>query len=242
MEVGMNNKNSQSHENRKKLKVKLFIVLSLIFLIIFSFIKFYSLPIPIYTKLVSKSVIENYLNTENIEVKYDSKNNQYSAYIGDRRISYDHNMGTIYDSLVDAEIQKEADKLYTEYVNSKDFDNLELPEGIITYTSLNPADGTIARQKLYYLGVLECKDLNEEDSKNSIKNIVMDIIKELGNEFYITDLQFLYGNLNNVYEVDIHADSSLSLITESMIESNIIQKEEDQLSMKYLEWRDKNKK
>jgi hypothetical protein len=45
-----------------------------------------------------------------------------------------------------------------------------------------------------------------------------------------------------VYEVDIHADSSLSLITESMIESNIIQKEEDQLSMKYLEWRDKNKK
>ena len=118
----------------------------------------------------------------------------------------------------------------------KDFpSNLEFPDIISVWTSINADDYTIKAQKLYLLGIYNTDSLSKEESIKMPASIANNFMELMGRDYNFTGIQLLYADKNGMYEISVPANSFDTLEYEKLL---VYTKKypEEKLPLDYQEW------
>ncbi len=222
--------------NKNKTKNRILVGLLLLVIIILV-LKLLRYPVPFVTKYEAKKYLSEYFGRDDIKIKYDIKNNKYYIKKTGDGIKYNFDDKTIFDEGISRKVNIKANMDFDNMNFTLD-NNISLPRSIHMYTSFSVDDYNLQKNKLYLLDIREAQEVDKEIVNDRIADIGIEIINNLGDDYNITDLQFIYENLNGMYEVVINSGNSFHSLTRKDILDNIRSMKETELSEEYLKWRE----
>ena len=196
--------------------------------------------IPVLGNIIAEKKISNYANTQITNSKFDWKNSRYvSTLENGYNLSYKLQHNTIHDEQMSTEVNNVALNDYQSIIEKLP-SNLEFPESISVWTSINADDYTKKAQRLYLLGIYNTYSLSEEESLKIPANIAQNIISLMGKEYNFTGIQLIYADKNGIYEISIPANTFDAIEYEKLLE-NTKKYSEQKLPLDYLEWLKKHR-
>ena len=196
--------------------------------------------IPVLGNIIAEKKISNYANTQITKSKFDWKNSRYvSTLENGYNLSYKLQHNTIHDEQMSNEVNIVALNDYQSIIEKLP-SNLEFPESISVWTSINADDYTKKAQRLYLLGIYNTDSLSEEESLKIPANIAQNIIELMGKEYNFTGIQLIYADKNGIYEISIPANTFDAIEYEKLLE-NTKKYSEQKLPLDYLEWLKKHR-
>ena len=196
--------------------------------------------IPVLGNIIAEKKISNYANTQITNSKFDWKNSRYvSTLENGYNLSYKLQHNTIHDEQMSTEVNNVALNDYQSIIEKLP-SNLEFPESISVWTSINADDYTKKAQRLYLLGIYNTDSLSEEESLKIPANIAQNIIELMGKEYNFTGIQLIYADKNGIYEISIPANTFDAIEYEKLLE-NTKKYSEQKLPLDYLEWLKKHR-
>ncbi len=204
----------------KFVKVLFIVLITIIIITVLN--KFLGTPIPFLTKNEANKCIASYLNTNDIEVKYNFKGNYYYYELENgNKIKYDFNRKTLNDGSLWRDSYNKVNKKYFSIGDSVKLD-LILPKNIDIYSEFSLSDFKVKKHKLYIIGIKDKRELSDKEVKEKIASLTMQIIEFLGGEYNVTDLQIGYANLSGYYEVNIDSYDSFVPINKNDIINSVV--------------------
>ena len=219
------------------------VLLIILMLIIMSF--FYKIGyLPFVGKAIAEKKLSAYVdNTQMqisspIKVKYDWYNSKYACSNPSLNLNYHLQNNSIYDGIANQQVN---DKLIEDYktIADKFPANITLPEHVFIWSTINADDYNIKAQRLYILEVYNTEHLSESESIKMPAKIAAEFIEYLGTNYNITGIQFIYGDKNGMYDIEIRADSFHALEYEKLLKSTK-KRSENELPLSYYEWLESN--
>jgi len=195
---------------------------------------------PIIGNKIAEKKLAEYTNTQMqnpqpIKTQFDWYNVKYVCDLNNgSTLSYWLQHNTIQDEAVSVQVNLEADMDYNSVVGQFP-SNLELPNSITVWTTMNADDYTIKSQRLYLLGIYNTENLTEEESQKMPASIAQDFIDLMGSEYNFTGIQLIYADNNGMYEIAIPADTFEPLGDQELL-YNTRKFSEEKLPLDYLEW------
>lgn len=221
---------------KKKAYILLGIVLAAIFLICF-LLYFVVGYFPILGNYIADTKLSAYAN-DKIVTQYDFLENIYRATDSDgNHLRYDLCKDMIHDELYNSEIDAQANQAYQQVAETPLFDTCEYPEKIFVYVQMDADDSSKKYVKLYIASIFESVSMSEEDSKSRMCKLVEQISTSM--ELNITAIQFVYANYDGMYELT--CDFGKESVDQKDLKKYIRKKDEAELPMDYIEWRDNRK-
>ncbi|MBK5263407.1 MAG: hypothetical protein JJE17_12705 [Peptostreptococcaceae bacterium] len=195
---------------------------------------------PIIGNKIAEKKLAEYTNTQMqnpqpIKTQFDWYNGRYVCDLNNgSTLSYRLQHNTIHDEAVSVQVNLEADMDYNSVVGQFPA-NLELPNSITVWTTMNADDYTIKSQRLYLSGIYNTEKLTEEESQKMPTSIAQDFIDLMGSEYNFTGIQLIYADNNGMYEIAIPADTFEPLGDQELL-YHTRKFSEEKLPLDYLEW------
>lgn len=166
---------------------------------------------------------------------YDVLNNVYVAFDSNgRRFNYSLQNNTFYDPKYCDDVESQAEKKYSEFLkNLPDDETIIYPESITAVTRIDASDKSKTYTKLYIMVIYDDNSLDFESVKERICKIAHAIIE--CTETNCTSIQLVYANKSGMFELS--SNSSKKTLSYEKLLKHIVQFDEDDLPMDYIEWR-----
>lgn len=201
--------------------------------------------LPFIGNAIAEKKLTEYVHTQQenpqlIKPRFDWYDGKY-VYVSNNGQSYSYRLqnNSIHDEEFNEQVNLEANSDYEEVVEQFP-SNLEFPNGISVWTTVNADDYTIKAQRLYLLGIYNTEDLTEEESKRMAGRIAEDFCELMGAGYNFTGIQLNYADKNGMYEIAISADTFDALVDRELFQ-HTRKFSEDQLPLDYLEWLDRKR-
>lgn len=221
--------------------IKLILLCSAIVLLVVIVVMFFKIGyLPIFGNIIAEKKMSDYANTQ-IESKFDLLNGKYiSTLDNEYSLSYELQFNTIHDEQMSTNANDVAKNDYQTIIEEFPA-NLEFPDGIIVWTSINADDYSIKPQKLYLLGIYNTNSLTQEESLKMPADIAQTFIGHMGKVYNFTSIQLIYADKNGMYEISIPDDTFDVLVYQELL-LNTKRYPEERLPLDYLEWLEQQSK
>ena len=228
---------------RNKGRIIKLIIAGIVLSLIMSFL--YKLGyIPFVGRFIAEKKLEAYASarldrTDPVRVKYDWYNGIYycSSY-KQPVLRYQLRNNTIFDGDINEKVNTKTEELYKS-ITDEFPSNIEFPKAIFAWTTISADDYEVLAQRLYLLEVYNTADLMREESREMPARIGLDFISCLGDDYYITGIQLIYGDRNGMYEIAISPDTFKALEYKQMIKATK-ERTGRELPESYFKWMEKN--
>lgn len=227
-------------EQNNKLKKTIGILLiGFIIIIIISF--FFKIGyVPYFGKIIAENKLNAYAkaqmqNETDIEVYYDWYNGRYVGNADfEQVLAYRLQNNSIYDGIKADQVNNELITSYKDII-SKFLNNLIFPQHIMVWSTINADDYNLKAERLYILELYNNDDLAETESEKMPAEIAADFIEYMGENYNITGIQFIYADINGMYDIEIRADSYKPLEYEQLLKATK-KRTDKELPLSYYKW------
>jgi hypothetical protein len=228
-------------KERNKLLRKTVVILLIGFIIIVIISFFFKIGcVPYFGKIIAENKLNAYAKAQMqsetaIQVYYDWYNGRYIGSADfEQVLAYRLQNNSIYDGIKADQVNNELIASYKDIIGRFPKNHI-FPQHIMIWSTINADDYNLQAERLYILELYNNNDLTETESEKMPAKIATDFIEYMGENYNITGIQFIYADINGMYDIEIRADSYKPLKYEQLLKATK-KRTDKELPLSYYKW------